>query len=172
MYLFTTGTVYPNEKGLSPFAIYTYKNHNGDFSAAAKDLYNQGFGSRIINEVETLRDVVKLENIEFPIDIFPIQIQNYFIQCRDKLDASIDYMGGSMLWLISVIVGNSLKVEVKKGWIESVNIWISLVGRAGIGKTPSIKKIIFPLTKINNNEIKNYIKQEKKYEAFNELDKG
>jgi hypothetical protein len=48
MYLFSTGTIYPNEKLLSPFACYTYKYHNGDFSASASDIYSKGFGSRNI----------------------------------------------------------------------------------------------------------------------------
>lgn len=171
MYLFTTGTQYPNEKGLSPFAIYTYKNHNGNWSESAKDLYQQGYGSRVIKEVESLKKTIKLEKIEFPIDIFPITIQNYLLDCNKKLDSSIDYMGCSLLWVISVIIGNCMKVQVKTGWVESANIWISLIGKAGIGKTPSINNITFPLIKMNNLEIKKYLKNEKKYNDFKELDK-
>jgi ABC-type oligopeptide transport system ATPase subunit len=60
---------------------------------------------------------------------------------------------------------------VKGGWIESAVVWISLVGEAGIGKTPSISRIIYPLEKINNGEIKKYIKNTKLYEAYMDLDK-
>lgn len=173
MFLFTTGTIYPNEKGLNPYGVYTYKYHNGDWSASAKELYLKGFGSRIIKEVESLNKSIKInkKDLEFPIDIFPLRIQNYLIECNKTLDSSVDYMGCSLIWLISVIVGNSFKMQVKTGWIESVNVWISIVGKAGIGKTPSISNIIQPLAKINNSEIKNYIKQYKKYEAYLELDK-
>ena len=78
MYLFTTGTCYPNEKGLNPFAIYTYKNHNGNWSESAKDLYLKGYGSRVIKEVDQLNEKIVFDkkNIEFPIDIFPLRIQN------------------------------------------------------------------------------------------------
>ena len=38
MYLFSTGTIYPHEKLITPFIAYTYKNHNGDFSAASSDI--------------------------------------------------------------------------------------------------------------------------------------
>lgn len=173
MYLFTTGTCYPNEKGLSPFAIYTYKNHNGNWTESAKDLYLKGYGSRVIKEVDQLNEKIVFDkkNIEFPIDIFPLRIQNYLIECNKTLDSSIDFMGCAMLWMVSVIVGNSLKLQVKTGWIESVNLWISIVGKAGIGKTPSLSNILFPLQKINNQEIKKYIKQFQKYEAYIYLDK-
>ena len=173
MYLFTTGTCYPNEKGLNPFAIYTYKNHNGNWSESAKDLYLKGYGSRVIKEVDQLNEKIVFDkkNIEFPIDIFPLRIQNYLIECNKTLDSSVDFMGCAMLWMVSVIVGNSLKIQVKTGWIESVNLWISIVGKAGIGKTPSLSNILFPLQKINNQEIKKYIKQFQKYEAYIDLDK-
>lgn len=171
MYLFTTGTIYPNEKLLSPFAIYTYKYHNGNFSDSSKDLYLKGYGSRIVRKPEVLDNTPILENINFPIEVFPVDIQNYILECSKTLDSSVDFMGASMLWLLSVIIGNSVKVEVKNGWVESANIWISCVGRAGIGKTPSINNIIYPLLKLNNREIKNYIKNYEKYEAYRDLDK-
>ncbi|MDV7397697.1 DUF3987 domain-containing protein, partial [Arthrospira platensis SPKY1] len=42
---------------------------------------------------------------------------------------------------------------------------------AGIGKTPSIDKIIFPLAKLNNKEIKRYLEEKQKYDEFNKLTK-
>jgi hypothetical protein len=78
-------------------------------------------------------------------------------------------MGCSMLWMISVIVGNSIQIEVKKGWNETATIWLAVVGKAGLGKTPSIHNIIKPLLSANNKEIKNYIKQNEKWEYYNSL---
>jgi hypothetical protein len=80
-------------------------------------------------------------------------------------------MGCSMVWLISTIVGNSFDVKVKNGWKEKSIVWISVVGEAGIGKTPSIDIVIRPLQKINSKLIKKYIKDCLKYEEFNALTK-
>jgi hypothetical protein len=179
MYLFSTGTNYPHEKQISPFVAYAYKNHNGDFSETAKDLYNKGFGSRLKSKIKELKQsintqedvIIKKEDLVFPIDIFPKDIQDYLIECNTKLDSSIEYMGCSMLWLISVCIGNSIQVEVKKGWNENLSVWISIVGKAGLGKTPSISNVVFPLTKINAKEIKTYIKESEKYEFYSNLSK-
>ena len=46
MYLFSTGTIYPHEKQVTPFIAYAYKYCNEDFSQAAKELYQKGFGSK------------------------------------------------------------------------------------------------------------------------------
>lgn len=176
MFLFSTGTIYPNEKPLSPFDIYAIKNYSGNFRLAARDLYSKNYGSRHVKTVEipsilekTTEDIPS--DITFPVDIFPESIKNYFLLCKNTLNSNIDYMGCSFLWLLSLIIGNSLKVRVKGGWIESSVVWISLVGEAGIGKTPSISRVIYPLEKINNREIKKYIKNLKLYEAYNNLDK-
>jgi hypothetical protein len=173
MYLFSTGTIYPAEKLLSPFSVYTYKFHNGNFSEAAKDLYQKGFGSRMIKPVQELSQkiIIKQEDLVFPIDIFPQEIQAYMILCQKTLDSSIDYMGCSFLWVLSIITGNAVKCQVKTGWIENSTVWFSVVGKAGIGKTPSIANIIDPLQKVNSREQKKYIKQNEKYIEYMELDK-
>lgn len=179
MYLFSTGTIYPHEKPLSPFDIYTIKNYGGRYDEAARDLYKKNYGSRHVSDAPAkIENVIheKTEQdipakIEFPIDIFPESIRRYFLLCNQTLNSNIDYMGCSFLWLLSLIIGNSMKVRVKGGWVEAGIVWISLVGEAGIGKTPSISRVIYPLEKINNAEIKKYIKNMKLYEEYMALDK-
>lgn len=173
MYLFSTGTIYPHEKLITPFIAYTYKYHHGDFTAAASKIYKDGYGTRNVKkepEIEK-RELPKLNenDLIFPIDIFPKPIQSYILECNETLDSSIDYMGCSLLWLISVVVGNSIQIEVKKGWNETATIWLAVVGKAGLGKTPSIHNIIKPLLAANNKEIKNYIKQSDKYQHYESL---
>lgn len=183
MFLFTTGTIYPHEKLISPFVAYSFKNHNGNLSDAAKELYRLGFGSRIekvVNEIQKEipknideKEVYQLNknDLKFPIDIFHDDIQSYILECNKTLDSNIDYLGSSLLWLISVCIGNSIEVEVKKGWIENATVWISIVGKAGIGKTPSISNILFPLQKINAREIKEFIKKKEQYDFYEALSK-
>jgi len=173
MYLHSTGTIYPHEKQLSASTAYAYKYHGGDFSKSAKDLYIQGFGERIRPEpvIEKEEVIIKQHDLNFPIEVFPEKIQKYLSVCNQTLNSSIDYMGCSLLFLLSIIIGNSMVVEVKKGWLETANLWLVLVGKAGIGKTPSIGNIVYPLMKQNTKEIKNYIKESTKYEHYRNLDK-
>jgi hypothetical protein len=173
MYLFTTGTIYPNEKLLSPYACYTYKHHNGDFKASASDLYSKNYGERKKAPVPVIDPPPKIDKskLRFPVEIFPQSLQNYMIDSAQKLNLSIDYMGCSLLWVISVIIGNTHKIRVKNGWVESPVLWISLVGKTGIGKTPSINHITFPLVRKNKFEIKDYIKNLEKWEHYNGLTK-
>ena len=49
---FTTSSPLPAEQALTAFGIYAYMENAGDFSAAARDLYRQGYGDRLDPKVE------------------------------------------------------------------------------------------------------------------------
>lgn len=174
MFLFSTGTIYPHEKLLSPFHVFAYQKFNGDFSAAAKNLYSQGYGSRIKRQApkQIEKDPpVEIDIDSFPIDIFPEAIQNYILEVKHTLNASVDYLGSSLLWVLSLCVGNAIKIEIKKGWVEAGVVWIAIVGRAGIGKSHNIDAMTFPLINSNKREIRRYAEQAKKYSEYRELSK-
>lgn len=173
MYLFSTGTQYPNEKLISPFYAYAIQKHYGDCKEAAKDLYSQGYGARY-KRIESPKSNITKEDVEihdFPLDVFPESIQNYIIGVHKTLNASVDYLGCAMLWVLSLCVGNSMKIEVKKGWIESGVIWLAIVGKAGIGKTHNIEAITKPLLKINEREIKRYRDNLVRFDEYKSLEK-
>jgi hypothetical protein len=175
MYLFSTGTRYPHEKLLSPFALHAYRYHGGNMSEAAKAIYATGYGDRIKRETPSSLtvDVVppQVERNDFPLDVFPTSIGNYINECNRTLGHSVDFMGSGLLWMLSVIIGNSIKVDVKNGWTECVVVWLAIVGRAGVGKTPAINSIIRPLVDVNSREIREYRKMKEKYEAYEKLNK-
>ncbi len=80
MYLFSTGTNYPAEKLLSPFAIYAHKYHFGSFKEAANDLYYKGYGTRRVPKIDIEdRPTVDLDKLTFPF-------QNLFcIYCHHQM---------------------------------------------------------------------------------------
>ena len=183
LWLFSTGTIYPHEKQINPYVAFTHKYHNGNYSESAKDLYQQGFGDRLKKEIEEQKEAMpdnsdlisdynfNKTDLNFPIDVFPKPFQSYIIECHDKLDSVIDYMGCSLLWTISLLVGNTFTIRVKNGWNENPVVWFALVGRAGVGKTPSIRRILYPLIKENNKEIKAYIKNNADFNEYDKLSK-
>jgi hypothetical protein len=54
-YPFTTATAYDANKCYAPFAMYAIEEHRGDHKAAAKALYEQGFGTRHVPAVKVER---------------------------------------------------------------------------------------------------------------------
>jgi len=174
MFLFSTGTIYPAETPLNSFDVYVFKHHRGDYSEATKQAYADGYGDRYKPTKEILlpiTEVEPLEGVSFPLHILPKSVQTYITECNLKLNASVDFMAVSYLWLMSVLIGNTLKVKVKNGWIDSPILWISVIGSAGVGKTPDIKLILKPLLDLNSQEIKRNIKRQKEYKEYQDLSK-
>jgi hypothetical protein len=171
MFLFSTGTIYEAEKLISPFTAYAVKHYEGNFSRAASDIYAKGFGDRKRPEPLVIKDTPIFTDSDFPIDIFPKEVAHYLQECTRTLQNSIDYMGCALLWVGSLCIGNSIRIEVKKGWQEIATIWMAVVGGAGLGKSPSINSIIFPLEKINGEERRRYAKLKKEFDEFNSLTK-
>lgn len=174
LYLFTTGTEYPHEKLITPFAALAFKNFNGDFSEAAKEVYKKGFGDRqkpqvVPTKKETSLDI-KDEELSFPLDVFPEAYKNYILELNRIYGFSIDYLGCTLLWATSVIIGNSITLEVKKGWYESPILWLCLVGQRGIGKTPSVNFMSKVLRDANNKELESYNKEIQKYDDYQNKD--
>lgn len=105
---------------------------------------------------------------EFPIEIFPKPIQSYILEANSTLDSNIDYVGCSLLWGISSVIGNSCCVEVKSGWKEYANIWIAIIGNQGVGKTHSISMAIRPFEYINSKLITSYPRKHKAWQDSND----
>lgn len=173
MYLFSSGTIYPYEQPLNSFDVYTYKYFGGDYSASTKQAYADGYGDRYKLESKEVpvTEITPIQDTEFPLHIFPESVRHYITECNLKLNASVDFMCVSYLWLISVLVGNTLKVKVKNGWIDSPILWISVIGSAGVGKTPDIKLILKPLLDLNSQEIKRYMKRQKEFKEYEKMSK-
>ena len=164
--------MYPHEQPLNSFDVYAYKYHNGDYSAASKQAYADGYGDRVKLKELTPEEIIEIpNNLDFPLHILPNEVQTFILECNDKLNASIDFMGVTFLWLTSVLLGNVMKVRVKNGWVDSPILWISVIGEAGVGKTPDIKLILKPLLDLNSNEIKSYIERQKQFSAYEKMDK-
>jgi predicted DNA binding protein len=174
MFLFSTGTIYPAEKPLNSFDVYVYKYFGGDYSEASKQAYADGYGDRYVKKIDPV-DIdpnnKKQTPDDFPLEIFPDFFKNYILECNSKLNASVDFMGSSLIWLTSTMVGNTFKVKVKNGWVDSPIVWISVIGNAGVGKTPDIKLILKPLLELNSQEIKRFAKKNKEFNDYEALTK-
>ena len=83
--------------------------------------------------------------VEFPLYIFPQNIENIINQLKISAGFEKAVSAASILFTVSSIIGNSKKIRVKSVWIDTPNIWIAIIGRRGTMKTPTINFGIAPL---------------------------
>jgi hypothetical protein len=99
----------------------------------------------------------------FPLEVFPKPIQDIIMATYESLNFPIDYTASAILFAASVAIGNTHKVEIKKGWTENTVIYIALVGPPGVNKSHPMSFAIQPL---NRQDSISYIEFEKQKQAY------
>lgn len=85
MYVFSTNAGLPSGRGLSKAHVYAHYHHNGDLSAAARDLAAQGYGAPVI---------VDLNEFTLPDDATPEQIE----KLKNKIETDFPPLDWEKLW--------------------------------------------------------------------------
>ena len=175
LYLFSTGTIYPAEKLISPFAAFTHKYHGGDFKAAGADLYSQGFGSRASNTEYTkqiISDKVEIieENeckiIPFPINVFPKFIKGFINEVSQNGGFSKDFLSVSIMSTFASILGQSVELRVNNTWSTAPIFWFCVVGSPGSKKSHPVKFAIRPLKELDKESKVSYDEEMGVYDTF------
>ena len=113
----------------------------------------------------------KNKPIVFPYEVFPKQIQEIIIETNKHLGFPIDFISSSILYATSIAIGNTHKIEIKKGWLESVVIYMAMVGKAGTNKSHPLSFALKPIHKENERLFKEYITNLKEYKRVLSLNK-
>ncbi len=101
----------------------------------------------------------------FPLDVFPAKVQQIINETNKCLNFPIDYMGASILYAVSVAIGNTHDVEVQRGWQERAVLYIVLVGKKGAMKTHPIKWALKPIQERDKEKFNTYKEQLKEYKT-------
>lgn len=112
----------------------------------------------------------KLTN-RFPVEVFPLQVQQIISAANEDLNFPIDFIGASMLYAVSVAVGNTHRVEVKKGWLESSVLYLAIVARAGTNKTHPLSFAVKPIVEQDKKTFRQYEQQKQDYDKAVNLSK-
>lgn len=150
--------------------VYALLNYGGDFSAACKELYASGFGDRlspavvpgggglsggpsadpsgasgVLEEEPIDPDANVVEVLDFPLVVFPRRIMDYCKTVSEAKSAPVDYVGALVLAVASSAIGATRKLCPKPDHQEMANIYLSIVGRPGRGKSPCFFEVSRPL---------------------------
>jgi hypothetical protein len=100
----------------------------------------------------------------FPVAVFPLPIQQIIIATNENLNYPIDFIGASLLYAVSVAVGNTHSVEVKKGFQQSAVLYLAIVGRAGTTKSHPLSFALQPIVEHDKSTYREYEQQRQEYE--------
>lgn len=124
--------------------------------------------TEILEHTNGIRD--KQTN-RFPVEAFPLPVQQIITATNETLNFPIDFIGASLLYAVSVAVGNTHKVEVKKGWLESSVLYLAIVARAGTNKSHPLSFALQPIVEQDKRTYRQYEQQRQEYEKAVSLSK-
>ncbi|MBT4969894.1 MAG: DUF3987 domain-containing protein [Bacteroidetes bacterium] len=125
----------------------------------------------IKEKITSFSEVEERQNNRFPVDVFPLPFQQIIMATNKDLSFPIDFVGASMLYVSSIAIGNTFRVEVKKGWSESAVLYLAIVARSGTNKSHPLNFIVRPIVDHDKKTYRKYEQLSKEYENAIRLSK-
>lgn len=101
----------------------------------------------------------------FPVEVFPEPIRKIIRTTNECLNFPNDYIGAAILYALSVATGNSHEIKVRNGWHERAVLYLAIVGRSGIAKSPALAWALKPLEDRNQEAYHRFKIAESAYNA-------
>ena len=109
---------------------------------------------------------------KIPLNAFPAKIQDMVLALARQENYSIEYMMASLLAAVSTAIGNAVNIRIRGGWISNPALYMILVGRPGMGKTPPLDFAFRPIRKHDAKVIKQFKSDMEQYNNIVESNKG
>lgn len=105
----------------------------------------------------------------FPVHVFPKRIQTIISQTNATLNFPVDFTGASIMYALSLAIGNTKHIRIMNGYVQTAVVYIALVGRKGTNKSHPLKFILTPFKKRDGAAYSTFKKQEKIFETYVKL---
>ncbi len=125
----------------------------------------------LLNHVQEIQKEVEAKQNPFPVEVFPKAVREIMTDTNESLSFPIDFIGASILYAVSVSIGNTHKVEIKKGWQENAVLYLSIVGRAGTNKSHPVSFALQPIEQRDNLKFQKYQNEKQEYDTISTLTK-
>ncbi len=109
---------------------------------------------------------------KIPLDAFPAKIQDMILALARQENYSIEYMMASLLVAVSTAIGNTVNIRIRGGWVSNSALYMILVGRPGMGKTPPLDFAFRPIRKHDAKAVKQFKLEMEQYNNLLESNKG
>lgn len=107
----------------------------------------------------------------FPVEVFPLPVQQIITATNENLNFPIDFIGASILYAVSVSIGNTHRAEIMRGYEQNAVLYLAIVGRPGTNKTHPLKWAIKPIEQRDNLKFQEYQRKKQEYETIAALTK-
>ena len=87
------------------------------------------------------------ENTGFPLEVFPQTVQSVILDMARYENYKTEFIATAMISAVSAALGGTYRIRIKGEWQSNAALYIILVGRPGLGKTPPLEAAYRPIRK-------------------------
>jgi|GEM_PF-469765 len=132
--------------------------HRGRHAAALSALHTA---------IESLADATESEALAqaapaipvftpFPVDVLPDPIRSFVIGAAKSIGCDAAFVALPLLSALASAIGNTRRIELKRGWTEPPIVWTAIVGESGTHKTPAFKAAMKAIRKAQAQAFKEH----------------
>ncbi len=101
-----------------------------------------------------------------PLDVFPQKVQKLILDLSSYENYNVEFTVAAILSAAATAIGNTHRIRIKGYWVCSPALYIMLVGRAGLGKTPPLS---FAYRPIREHDERMFLKFKEDMEAYERM---
>lgn len=101
----------------------------------------------------------------FPVDALPAPIRGFVDAGARAIGCDPSYLALPLLTAIAAAIGNTRRLELKRGWSAPPILWGAIVGESGTAKTPAFRLVMRPVRDRQSRAFKMFEAQQQEYEA-------
>ncbi len=109
-------------------------------------------------------EVEDLSFHQFPVDVLPEPIRGFVNAGARAIGCDPSYLALPLLTAIAAAIGNTRRLELKRGWSAPPILWGAIVGESGTAKTPAFKLVMRPVRERQRKALDRYMEAMKEFE--------
>ena len=109
-------------------------------------------------------EAVQVSESGLPLEVFPQRVQEIIFNLAAYENFNIEFSASIVLSAVAAAVGNACQIQIKGNWKTSPSIYMMLVGRPGLGKTPPLSFLYRPIHEQDDRMFEQYLQACDEYE--------
>ena len=118
---------------------------------------------RLTNHIHA--DLEGVRETRFPLEVFPDTVQKIVYDLVHYENFNLEFIAAIVLSVYAAGIGNSCYVNIKGAWVSCSALYMLLVGRPGLGKTPPLGYLYTPIREFDEQLLD---KARKDYEFYHQ----
>ncbi len=101
----------------------------------------------------------------FPTDVLPEPARSFVRMSAKAIGCDPSYVALPLLAELAAAIGNTRRIQLKRGWTEPAIVWTAIVGESGTLKTPAFKLVMKPIRDRQGDALKRHAEALASYDA-------